>query len=356
MANKEEKNTDEYYDSIYDPLKSNQITVIDKKTKKKKIISKPSWLGENVWNTIVEGSSAAHKSGNKFTGALNTSFNVAKDLLSIDGYRYNNWSGMSAGNADQLNALIDYTLESGTVPSTSEIANILNLSLGDRAVSNLKHDLDKFLSDNNIDVTSTRDLIIGDSGDSSSSSTNPSEDTVSTDIIEELLMTSPYGERANQYRNAMYNSINQYEQDVNASLASTELDAYRLLGQQQLELENQIASQRMKAIKSGVTSAQLASQELANMFAAQSAASSIAQQTMSNRAQQYNTIAQQRASVESDLYNMINSNQSTGANVYAQLQAAQQSYNSYINQPFASYQAYIDAHRKDPIAIDSMLK
>lgn len=350
MANKEEKSIDETYDS----LKSNKITVVDKETGEKKTISKPSWLGENAWNTIVESARASTKSGHQITDLLNIHNNhVIKDIFSMDGYRYNNWLGISAGNADQLNALIDYTLESGTIPSTSEIANILNLNLGDRAVSNLKHDLDKFLSDNNIDVTSTRDL---STGGSSSSSASTSEDTVSTDIIEELLMTNPYGERANQYRNAMYNSINQYEQDVNASLASTELDAYRLLGQQQLELENQIASQRMQAIKSGVTSAQLASQELANMFAAQSAASSIAQQTMSNRAQQYNTIAQQRASVESDLYNMINSNQTTGANVYAQLQAAQQSYNSYVNQPFAQYQAYIDAYTKNPSAINSMLK
>lgn len=265
-----------------------------------------------------------------------------------DGYKYNNWFGMTAGNEGQLKQLIELYNKLGYIPSDSEIANELG-DIGTIAIKNLKSDLKTFLDKNEIKYNTK------DQYDKLKASDTEETTSDTTDIVDELLMTSPYGERANQYRNAMYNSISQYEQDVNASLASAELDAYRLLGQQQLELENQIASQRMQAIKSGVTSAQLASQELANMFAAQSAASSIAQQTMSNRAQQYNTIAQQRASVEPDLYNMINSNQATGANVYAQLYAAQQSYNSYMNQPYANFKAYLDAFGEDPKAIETYL-
>lgn len=265
-------------------------------------------------------------------------------LGGMDDYKVNNI--FRRGTATQVNRILEHISKTGRYPTNSEIEKLLG-GVPKKVRENVENDVKTFLAKNNIDYESISDQI--------SSIDSLSNDSVSSDIIDELLMTSPYGERANQYRNAMYNSINQYEQDVNASLASTELDAYRLLGQQQLELENQIASQRMQAIKSGVTSAQLASQELANMFAAQSAASSIAQQTMSNRAQQYNTIAQQRASVESDLYGMINSNQATGANVYAQLQAAQQSYNSYMNQPFMQYQAYLNAYNQDPEAIKASL-
>ena len=272
--------------------------------------------------------------------------NMRTEHPMYDGYKVNNL--FRQGTTKQLNTLIENVIKTGKFPTDSEIDELLgNVSKG--AKSNLKQDLKKYLSNNNIDYKNLDDRAREELKELIST-----EDT-SSDIIEELMMTNPYGERANQYRNAMYNSINQYEQDVNASLASTELDAYRLLGQQQLELENQIASQRMQAIKSGVTSAQLASQELANMFAAQSAASSIAQQTMNNRAQQYNAIAQQRASVESDLYNMVNSNQATGANVYAQLQASQQSYNSYMNQPFAQYQAYLNAYNQNPKVVELMM-
>ena len=52
---------------------------------------------------------------------------------------------------------------------------------------------------------------------------------------------------------------------------------------------------------------------------------------------------------------MINSNQATGANVYAQLQASQQSYNSYMNQPFAQYQAYSNFGQYYPELLDKMV-
>ena len=149
----------------------------------------------------------------------------------------------------------------------------------------------------------------------------------------------------------MYGSINSYEQATNATLASAELDAYKMLGQQQLQLENQIAAQRMQALKSGVTSAQLASQELANMFAAQSSAQQVAQNVLARRADVANTFNQQRAGVTDSLYNMLAHNQTTAANAYAQLGAAQASYNSYMQQPYASYDALMSYYQKDPQAL-----
>lgn len=336
-----------------------KYTFIDKDTGKEKEVEgvKSNWehLGISAGIGAGTGAGVAGGLGSLFGAGLAgtvTGGSVGALLGGVlgsaigggDEYKVNNL--LRQGTAKQLNTLIEYVSETGKYPSKEKMEELLGgLNKGEK--SNLEKDLKTFLSKNNIEYESLSEQFESESG-------SIEDEDVSTDIIDELLMTDPYGERANQYRNAMYNSINQYEQDVNATLASTELDAYRLLGQQQLELENQIASQRMQAIKSGVTSAQLASQELANMFAAQSAASQIAQQTMSNRAQQYNTIAQQRASVEPDLYNMINSNQATGANVYAQLQAAQQSYNSYMNQPFAQYQAALAAYYRDPDAYKEM--
>jgi hypothetical protein len=165
-------------------------------------------------------------------------------------------------------------------------------------------------------------------------------------FIKDSLMTNPQSISAQSYRDKMYDSINQYEQDTLAALSSSEIEAYRVLGQQQLQLENQIAEQRMHAIKSGVTSAQLASQELANIFAAQSGASQIASQVLKNRVGAAETFAQQRAAVESDLYGMLVANQQTAANAYTQLGAAQASYNSYAQQPYNQFRAALETYQK----------
>ena len=103
----------------------------------------------------------------------------------------------------------------------------------------------------------------------------------------------------------------------------------------------------MQALKSGVTSAQLASRELANMFAAQSSAQQIAQNVLSRKAENAATFNQQRAGVVDSMYNMLANNQTTAANAYAQLGAAQASYKSYMQQPYAQYQAMLQA-AKDP--------
>lgn len=174
-------------------------------------------------------------------------------------------------------------------------------------------------------------------------------------LVRESLMTDPTSSKAQEYRDAMFASINQYEQSSQAALAGSEMEAYRALGQQQLQLENQIAEQRMHAIKSGVTSAQLASQELANIFAAQAGASQIAAQVMQNRVSAADTFAKQRAAVEPDLYGMINTNQQTAANAYTQLGAAQASYNSYAQQPYNQYMAALQAYEQNPSKYSKLL-
>ena len=164
--------------------------------------------------------------------------------------------------------------------------------------------------------------------------------------VTDSLMLSPQSQLAQQYKSDMYGAINEYEAASNASLAAAEMDAYALLGQQQLELENTIAEQRMKALKSGTTSAQLASQNLANLFAAQSGAAQIANQMQQSRINNANQFAQSRMGVTSDMYSMINSNQNTYANVLAQLGAVGGSYASTVNQPYSQYAAFNNMSKK----------
>lgn len=168
--------------------------------------------------------------------------------------------------------------------------------------------------------------------------------------LKDNLMLDTNGVQAQQYKQDMYGAINQYESDLEASLAASEMSAYAQLGQQQLELENTIADQRMKALKSGTTSAQLASQQLANMFAAQSGAAQVANSMMSNRLQNYNTISQARYGVTQDLYNTINSNRQTYASAQPQLAAVTGSYAANADLPYLQFDAYnslTDKQKKD---------
>lgn len=158
--------------------------------------------------------------------------------------------------------------------------------------------------------------------------------------IRDNLMLNPNDISASAYKQDMYGALDQYQATADASLAATEMSAYAMLGQQQLELENTIAEQRMKALKSGTTSAQLASQQLANMFAAQSGAAQVANNMMQTRMSNAAQFAQSRYGIAQDMYSMINANQQTYANARAQLGAIAGSYASTMNQPYAQYNAW----------------
>lgn len=166
--------------------------------------------------------------------------------------------------------------------------------------------------------------------------------------IRNNLMLNPNDANALAYKQNMYGALDQYQATADASLAATEMSAYAMLGQQQLELESAIAEQRMKALKSGTTSAQLASQQLANMFAAQSGAAQVANNMMQTKMSNANKFAQSRYGITQDMYSMINANQQTYANAQAQLGAIAGSYASTMNQPYAQYNAYEDLYNRNP--------
>ena len=105
------------------------------------------------------------------------------------------------------------------------------------------------------------------------------------------------------------------------------------------ELENQIAENRLKALKSGTTSAQLAAQQLNNMFAAQSGAAQIAGNAMSQRVNNAQQYAAQRTNVVNDLYSNVQANKQALLTAGAQNYAASTGYASYVNQQLANLQA-----------------
>ena len=148
------------------------------------------------------------------------------------------------------------------------------------------------------------------------------------------LMTDVTGTQAQKFRDTMYGAIAEEQAIAEQSLGQAELDAYRMLGQQQLELENTIAEQRKKALVSGTTSAQLAAGQLQNIFAAQSGAAQVAQSLANQRTQMNQTFAEKRTGVETSLYDYINQQQTIAATAGAQNLAALSSYYSYANKNY----------------------
>ncbi|MFA6755768.1 MAG: hypothetical protein WCR97_04680 [Bacilli bacterium] len=179
--------------------------------------------------------------------------------------------------------------------------------------------------------------------------TSSSEDISSTEYLDKMqemaysnksgLMTDYNSVGAQEQLQNMNNSIDQEQNVYNQSLAQSEMSAYSAIGNKQMELENQIAEARTKALKSGTTSAQLASQQLANMFAAQSGVAEIRSQYGSLEATANQGYAAKKTANMSNLYNILNTNQATLASTGAQNYAAAASYMATVNQQKAALQA-----------------
>lgn len=131
------------------------------------------------------------------------------------------------------------------------------------------------------------------------------------------LMLDPKGAQAQQYKYDMYNAIAQQEAEYQRALGAAEVDAYRMLAAKQQELEDQIAATRMKYIRAGATTNQLAVQDLNNLMMSQQMAQGIASQAMQQRATMGQQFAQQRANVTGSMYDIINQNQAIQAQNYA---------------------------------------
>lgn len=122
------------------------------------------------------------------------------------------------------------------------------------------------------------------------------------------------------------------------SLQRSENDMYRALGMSQRQMERDIAKRRQQALKSGMSTAQLAAQEQQNLLAAQTGATQIAQQYADQR---YNTINQFAGAKDQNYINALQAQ--IGWNQQAQIQ--NQNANNAWAQTMASY--YAQAYAAD---------
>jgi hypothetical protein len=109
-------------------------------------------------------------------------------------------------------------------------------------------------------------------------------------------------------------AVNQQYAAEMQELDRAESDMYRSIGMSQRMMERDIAKRRQQALKSGMSTAQLAAQEQQNILAAQTGAAQIAQQ-----------FADQR-------YGVISQFAGAGAQNYANMLAQQQQYAQSLNQ------------------------
>lgn len=169
-----------------------------------------------------------------------------------------------------------------------------------------------------------------------------SDGSINTDYIGTLqeqahknyadLMVDPNSQYGQQQARALYENIDSQESQMSALLGDSELQAYKMLGQQQLELENTIAEQRMKALKSGTTSAQLAAQQIAGMFASQAGAAQVSQNLNTQKIDFARMFSEQRGQVMPAIYEQANANKTTLATAGAQNYAGTAGLVSYANQ------------------------
>ena len=286
----------------------------------------------------------------------------AENTININGTEYTvPASDISGYNAKTARALMEATLKNGPL-SRNEIFTIIAQNAGHSYVNDsqmmgwyqtmldtnsnqLGYDSSIYQSDDGRPLdqpnqkyfdSNTGEFIPPQSaGSSNQSSTSDYESMVEAAYQDRLnLMTDPTGANAQRFRDTMYGAIAEEQAVAEQSLGQAELDAYRMLGQQQLELENTIAEQRKKALVSGTTSAQLAAGQLQNMFAAQSGAAQVAQSLANQRTQMNQAFAEKRTGVETSLYDYINQQQTIAATAGAQNLAALSSYASYANKNY----------------------
>lgn len=286
-----------------------------------------------------------------------------ENTINIKGVEYTvPASDISGYNANTARALMEATLKNGPL-NKDQIESIMDETNANTYINNsqmmgwyqtmldvnsnqLGYDSSIYQSDNGQPIDKpnkkyfdpdTGKFIPPQSADSPNQSSGISDyDSMVEAAYEDRLnlMTDPTGANAQRFRDTMYGAIAEEQAIAEQSLGQAELDAYRMLGQQQLELENTIAEQRKKALVSGTTSAQLAAGQLQNMFAAQSGAAQVAQGLANQRTQMNQAFAEKRTGVETSLYDYINQQQTIAATAGAQNLAALSSYASYANKNY----------------------
>lgn len=195
-----------------------------------------------------------------------------------DSYVYNNWLGGSTGTKEQLKEAIQFYLENGRHPTGADFEG----KISSDQYNNIMKDLETFKIQNNIsdaDIIQTlpedNELRIQYEEDMASGTKNEYY-TDMTDMDTE-----------GTFANKMYETYKQAgEQQYNIGkreLAGAEIDMQKEMAANRQDLLDQIRSDRRNKLKSGLSSAQVANEEMQYMMQGQQQAQNIAGQYMDRR-------------------------------------------------------------------------
>lgn len=200
----------------------------------------------------------------KYGGHNSTMYYTGKDgktytlkLGNKDGYGSDNW--LREGTGQQLEAIVQYYIEHGKVPTRSEIRAYSGLDIGPADYSRLTTDLDTFITKNNIDIGTYGSIASGEEVE-----TNPQESAYNSyyrDLysLEDGTLGADMLDR--------YTVAEQNAAVSNMQLAEAQ---YQQAAMQQAEvvksITDQVKAERMARLRAGMSESQIANQDMQMMI------------------------------------------------------------------------------------------
>lgn len=230
--------------------------------------------------------------------------------------------------------LLEATLKKGAPLKRNEIKDVIPQSVWASMDSSKKKDYADWYNTNIASLTAeeTQQMLAEFDNRQATAQMEQLTQTMNS-LYPSLDVTNVNEQGLNSYYQQYLDALNQTSQtQYNVAmdeLARAENEMYRAVGLSQRQMERDIAKRRQQALKSGMSTAQLAAQEQQNILAAQTGASAIAQEYANQR---YNTI-NSFAGVQGQNYldaltqqtNQSQNFANTMAQVYPQYFAAKQS-------------------------------
>lgn len=183
--------------------------------------------------------------------------------LKGDDYKVNNAFGMAAGQTKHVNQAVKYLIENGKVPT----AEFLGLEEGSNAYANVLKDVETWKS-KNPEFTAEYEKSIREAAEAEASELDSKSDYY-LDVTEI--------DQAGTLANDMYNTYIDLGKMHKQSMAGQEAKMQQELVANRAALLDQIRNDRRTKLKSGLSSSQIANEELQYMMAGNQQAQNITQ-------------------------------------------------------------------------------
>lgn len=191
-----------------------------------------------------------------YTGADGNQYTL--NMSGDDNMRSDNW--FRRGNSKNVDAIVQYYLEYGVVPTKGQLNQYSKLGIGDKAYEHAVRDLNVFISNNNIDLNSYKNAVTGESSDELSA-----QESAYNDYYNDL-----YSLKQGTLGRTMLDNYTAAEQ--NAAISNMQLAEaqYQQAAMQQAEtvkaITDSVKAERMARLRAGMSESQIANQDMQIML------------------------------------------------------------------------------------------